>query len=264
MAVIKARKTKLIKAGIVGALISLLPSLVVCSVLLFFITKKNAGLEQKQSELSKYEDSVIYMLKEDVECGQILQPGDIEAVKGKLYSEGFSESLEYYVGKEMITAASAGTLLNSCVVREVFEGDNNMRRYYIDYVDIPQELPEGANFDVRIVFPNGEDYLVAGDKEMRSRDEAGFYLDLNRKEALLMSSARVDCSIYSGTKMYMAGYTTGFEAVEIQTYPVNKYVFELGQWEPNMEDTFDEEEFLRRETLEKNLLEFMGVANNLQ
>lgn len=264
MAVIKARKLKFIKAGVVGAVISLIPSLIACGALLYCISKKNVRIEQGIQELEKYTDAAIYVLKKDVHCGQILQPEDIMVVQGKLYSDRTEESMEYYVGKEMLTDAVAGTVLNSLVVAEIRGENNNLRRYFIDYVEVPGELAEGVNFDIRICFPNGEDYLVAGNKEISIRDEEGFYIDLNRREALLMSSAKVDRGIYQGTRVYAAIYSTGFENEEVQTYPVNKYVFSLGQWEPNLKEAFSEEEFLRRETLEMNLLEFMGVTNNLQ
>jgi len=81
---------------------------------------------------------------------------------------------------------------------------------------------------------------------------------------LLLSSAKVDVSIYTGTVLYSAFYASGFDNDEIMTYPVNNYVFSLGQWEPNIKETFPQEMCDKREALEKNLFDFMGVTNNLQ
>ncbi len=264
MAVIRARKTRLLKAGMIGALISLIPSLVVCGVLVYFNTKKNAKIEEVQMELSKYTDGVVCVLKSDVERGQVLTVADIALVKGTLAGNKHKESLEDYLGKKMIADAKAGTILNDYVVAETEIYNDNLRTYYIDYINVSNSMASKANFDIRISFPNGEDYLIATNKSINDRDEEGFYVDLTRKEAMMLWGAKVDCKIYEGTSIYLAFYTAGYEDEEQQTYPVNRYIFGLSQWEPNIEEAFSEEDFSRREILEGNLFEFMGVTNNIQ
>ncbi len=264
MAVIKAGRTRLIKAGFVGAGIALIPAIIVCAVLVFFIAKKDTKLEEVNMELGRYKEGTVCILKKDMERGQEIRAEDVSVVSGKFYNRTSFDKPEDYIGMVLRTDIRSGTILNTCVVAEKENVGDNLRTYYIDYMDIPAGFSDGTSFDIRICFPNGEDYLVAGNKEISVRDEEGFYVDLTRREALLLSSARVDSSIYTGTRLYAAFYTTGFEMNEIQTYPVNSYVFSLGQWEPNIKETFSEEMYLKRETLEKNLLEFMGVSNNIQ
>ncbi len=264
MAVIKAGKTRLIKAGFAGAGIALIPAIIVCAVLVFFIAKKDTKLEDARLELGRYKEGTVCVLQNDMKRGQEISVEDLKVVKGKFYDGTRVDKPEDYVGMVLRTDVKAGTILNECVVAEKEEGSDNLRTYYIDYIDVPAGFSERTSFDIRICFPDGEDYLVAGNKEISVSDEEGFYVDLTRREALLLSSAKVDSTIYTGTKLYVAFYTTGFEKDEIQTYPVNSYVFSLGQWEPNIEETFSEEMYTKRETLEKNLLEFMGVSNNLQ
>ena len=264
MAVIKAGRTRLIKAGFAGAGIALVPAIIVCAVLVFFIAKKDTKLEDARLELSRYKEGTVCVLRKGMERGQEIKAEDLTVIKGKFYDKTTFDKPEDYVGMVLRTDVKAGTILNDCVVAKKESGSDNLRTYYIDYIDIPVGFSDGTSFDIRICFPNGEDYLVAGNKEINVRDEEGFYVDLTRREALLLSSAKVDSTIYTGTKIYAAFYASGFEKDEIQTYPVNSYVFSLGQWEPNIKETFSEEMYTKRETLEKNLLEFMGVSNNLQ
>lgn len=264
MAVIKAGRTRLIKAGFAGAGIALVPAVIVCAVLVFFIAKKNTKLDALNEQLNLYKEGTVCILQGDMERGQEIKLDDLTVVKGIFYDNVTFSKPRDYVGRVMKTDAKAGTILNDCVVGDKERVGGNMRTYYIDYIDIPKEFVYGSSFDIRICFPNGEDYLVAGNKTVNIRDEEGFYVDLTRREALLLSSAKVDSDIYTGAKIYAAFYSTGFEEDEIQTYPVNSYVFSLGQWEPNIEETFSDEMYAKRETLEKNLLEFMGVSNNLQ
>lgn len=264
MAVIRAGRTRIIKAGVIGAVIALIPAIIICALLVFFIAEKDAKIKDANIELEKYKTGTVCVLKDDIEKGQEITIDNLEIVKGTFYEKEIRDTQDNYVGMVMKTDAKAGMILNDCIVTAKEQMDTSLRTYYIDYIDVPDGFAEGLCFDIRICFPNGEDYLVAGNKKIISRDEVGFYVDLNRREALLLSSARVDCTIYTGTTIYAAFYSTGFEEDEIQTYPVNNYVFELGQWEPNLKENFSDEMFLRRETLEKNLLDFMGVANNLQ
>ncbi len=271
MAVIKAGRTRLIKAGFIGASIALVPAVIVFIVLVLFIAKKDSRLEDANLQLDKYKEGTVCVLKSDMERGQEIKMHNVEMVKGKFFEEGSDDSykitgrtVEDYVGKVLKTDASKGTVLNECMIAKKDEDDENLRTYYIDYIDISDSFSNETCFDIRICFPNGEDYLVAGNKKINVRDEEGIYVELTRREALLLSSARVDLNIYEGTRLYAAFYTAGFEKTEIQTYPVNGYVFSLGQWEPNIEEAFSQEMFEKRETLESNLFEFMGVSNNLQ
>lgn len=264
MAVIKAGRTRLMKAGVTGAIIALIPAFVLCGLLVFFIAKKDAKLETVSAELNRYKEGTVCVLTEALKSGQEIKSENIKMLKGVFYDEISDYKMQDFIGKIMKTDAGAGTLLDECIVSDKEEYDENTRLYYIDYIDIPGQISDGVRFDIRICFPNGEDYLVAGNKKIMFRDEEGFYVDLNRREAMLLSSAQVDVSIYTGTKLYAAFYGTGFEKTEIQTYPVNSYVFELGQWEPNIVEMFSEDMFSQRQALENNLLEFMGVTNNLQ
>lgn len=264
MAVIKAGRTRLIKAGFVGAGIALVPAVIVCALLVFFIAKKDTKLEALNEQLNLYKEGTVCILQSNMERGQEIKLDDLMVVKGVFYDNMTFSKPGDYVGMVMKTDAKSGTILNDCVVDEKESISGNLRTYYIDYIDIPEDFSSGTSFDIRICFPNGEDYLVAGNKNVNIRDEEGFYVDLTRREALLLSSAKVDTAIYTGSKMYAAFYSTGFEENEIQTYPVNSYVFSLGKWEPNIEETFSDEMYAKREALEKNLLEFMGVSNNLQ
>lgn len=264
MAVIMTGKTRLIKAGLVGALIAIVPMLIICAILVFLMSKKDAKLNLVNEELMEYKEGTVCVLANSVKQGQQINSEDIMVVNGKFKGNISYSSKKEFVGKIAKADMKAGDILNHCILAKENGFDDTMRTYYIDYIEIPVGYAEQRCFDIRIRFPNGEDYLVAGNKKIIFRDEGGFYVDLTRREALLLSSAKVDVSIYSGTVLYSAFYASGFDNEEIMTYPVNSYVFSLGQWEPNIKETFPQEMFDKREALEKNLFDFMGVTNNLQ
>ena len=170
MAVIRAGRTRLIKAGIVGAVISLVPAVMVCGMLIFNIAKKDSKLNEANTKLDKYKSGTVCVLKNDVEKGQEITLKDIEKIKGTFYENELEDSEDNYIGKVMQTEAKAGTVLNDCIVSDAEESDDSLRTYYIDYIDIPNGFAEGLSFDIRVAFPNGEDYLVATNKKFSVRD----------------------------------------------------------------------------------------------
>lgn len=264
MAVIKAGRTRMIRFGIVGAIIALVPMVIVCGILVFFIAKKDTKIQEAHAELEKYKDGIVCVINSDLSKGQEIRPENVKLIKGKFYEkQSFGEPADF-VGKVLKTDICAGMILSESIVAKKNQYQDDVRAYFIDYINIPEGYNESTSFDIRISFPNGEDYLVATNKKISNRDEEGFYIDLTRREALLLSSAKVDVSVYSGTKLYVAFYTLGFETECVETYPVNDYVFGLGQWETDIKDSFSQEMFERRKTLESNLFDFMGIANNLQ
>lgn len=264
MAVIRAGRTRLMKAGLIGAVIALIPAVIACGVLALFIVKKDGELESTNSKLAAYKQGTVCVLSNDVKVGWQLTNEDIKVVEG-VFKEGADFGhISDYVGMYMKTDAECGTVLNGCIVEEMKGPGDDLSTYYIDYISIPASMTKESVFDIRLRFPNGEDYLVAENKKFVFCDEEGFFVDLTSREALVLSSAKVDCDIYNGAKLYAVFYKENFKDDKILTYPVNTYVFKLGQWEPNLSETFDEEMFEKREVLEKNLLEFMGVTNNMQ
>ncbi|MBP3338559.1 MAG: SAF domain-containing protein [Lachnospiraceae bacterium] len=264
MAVIRTGKSRLVKAGVVGAVIVLVPTVIAGVIFAMNLTKKQKNLDEANELLGRYRIGTVCVLNKDMKQGQVIKSEDIKMVEGVFNEKGYNHKMEDYVGKVMKTSAKEGTILNEYVLQDEAKEGKDMRTYYIDYVEIPSNASSGMKFDIRICFPNGEDYLIATNKSINVRDEEGFYIDLTRYEALLLSSAKVDQIVYDGTKIYAVVYATGFEKDEVVTYPVNNYVFDLGQWEPNIIETFSEEMFNRRQTLEENLMDFMGVANKLQ
>ena len=261
MAVIRTGKKKLIKAGFLGAAIGAAVMVPVCTMLAFSIVRKNSTINNMQMELGKYKSGTVYVLKNDIKKGETLSNEDIELVKGTFYQNVTLQNAEDFIGKILRTDARSGMVLSDCFFSD--EEEQNIRTYYIDYIEIPPNYALGNYIDIRICFPNGEDYLVAGKKRINDMDEVGVYINLSPEEALYMSSARTDCTIYDVTRIYAVYYIDDFENAGNHTYPVNSYVLKLGQWEPNLfTEIFNEEMYLKRTALEENLFDFMGVTNN--
>ena len=93
--------------------------------------------------------------------------------------------------------------------------------------------------DVRILFPNGENYLVLTKKTITDllMDTNIFTVQANEDEILRMSSAIVDAYTTTGTRIYTTKYIeSNIQEEATPNYPVNPNVIDLINSDPNILD----------------------------
>ena len=131
------------------------------------------------------------------------------------------------------------------------------RYQHFDCVDVFTGINIGDFVDVRISFPNGEDYIVISRKEIINVDERGLVLRVNEEEILKMSSAKIDVGKYEGTRLYAVKYVNDRQKPAISYYLLNEYVLSLCEWNPNLVDkVFSQEKMKKRYDFEQNLVKF--------
>ena len=134
----------------------------------------------------------------------------------------------------------------------------NKKEYYIDFVDLAVLVNGGGIFDIHIRFPNGEDYVVVSCVELSDIREEGFFVSLDDRENYMLSSARTDVDVYTGTMLYLARREVAMSEVPTADYPWNQFV--LGAYGLNDEDK--DSMYARRMQLEENLVKFMNQTLN--
>lgn len=107
---------------------------------------------------------------------------------------------------------------------------------YINFVTLNGNLLEGDTIDVRIIFPNGEDYIVTTKQVLRNLNLAAgeFYLWMTEEEITRLSAATVDASI-NGAELYITRYVKpAVQDKNIATYQPNADVMTLMDSDPNI------------------------------
>lgn len=230
--------------------------------------------QQAKESLSYYEKlheqynyASFFVLTRDVTAGEELT-ADMFQVQRVQSSEDLSAAQlltkEDLIGRRLKVSLTKGAALSTDIVYEGAPIADDERRVELRELELPQSLRENEFLDVRIVFPNGEDYLVVGHKRVYRiiRDDAGEVLALQlrllEEELLRYQAACVDTKTYEDTRLYAVQYTGEFQPAAEAYYPVNRAVFRLLQWDPNIVELFVvEEEQKRRELLETNLERFL-------
>lgn len=131
------------------------------------------------------------------------------------------------------------------------------RYQHFDCVDMFVGINSGDLVDVRISFPNGEDYIVVSRKAIENIDEKGIVLKVNEEEILRMSSAKIDMNKYQGTRIYVVKYVNKNQKPATSYYLLNEYVLTLCEWNPNLVDkVFSQDKLKKRYDFEQNLVKF--------
>ncbi len=259
MAVIRQRKRNLALAMVIGLMLGAVP------FALFGIhTYIRAGeireeLHAVKGEISSRKLRYMYILKNDKQKGDEILHTDL--MKCEIYcSNEMPEpaSANDLVGKKLKLNTTKMSIINSNMVyKEDISDDVRLHEY--SFLDLHDEISEGSYIDIRITFPNGEDYIVAEHKKVMNRKDSSLCVYVTEEEILLMSSAKVDLDTLAGTKVYAILYARDYQLPASKDYPANEYVCELADWDPNIiKKVFTEEGRLKRKTLEQNMADFLS------
>ncbi len=256
------------KKQIVWVLIGAGP-LLICVFLLLFLQihlRRELKLYKKKVEQKAY--STAYCLKSEKRAGELINESDLEQItlSTEVNQELPSFRLENLIGKVAKVDMKKGSIISEILLAKEEDAGGDRRVCTYSEIEYSSDIQKGSYADIRISFPNGEDYIVIRHKELLavSEEERGLTLCLGEAELLRLSSAFVDSRQYEDTRIYAVSYQDNLQQASLTTYPVNPQVYALTGWDPNVleNDGVDsiadvsQSETKLRETLEKNLEAF--------
>lgn len=177
-----------------------------------------------------------YKAAEDIEPGELLSEDNTVAESGYASMDAGLLLTGEELGCPARVGIRAGTILTKDMAAEgaVPEG---LREHEFGCIYLSSNLGDGDTVDVRLMFPNGENYIVLSKKELHGVTLGlnNCFLWMDEKEALLMSSAVVDAYLHSGAVLYTAKYIeAALQEESVPTYIPNRDVMELIQANPNI------------------------------
>ena len=118
---------------------------------------------------------------------------------------------------------------------------DDVRKQEYNMLVLPTDITTGDYIDIRVMFPNGQDYIVVAKKEVSMPEVNGIesldtiWVNLAEDEILHMSCAIIDSAQVKGSKIYATKYTeAGMQNAAIPTYPANESTLQLLQKDPNI------------------------------
>lgn len=253
--------------GILGACIAGIP----LAAALIYQSAHNAGLKQQVSYYQTQEDQSLYLtvwaLKEDIAAGEKLTKEKLEEKNVRVSKADNINSVTdvgQITGKNAKTALAKGTIAQADLFYEGEACTDDVRIREVSFVQLPVELKQNEYIDLRISYPDGEDYIVVKHKKvlglLQEGEEAqttGIRLELSEEEILRLSAARIDVNTYEDTALYAIQYREDFQAAAVHDYPVNSRVYSLLEWDPNVVNRMAfAGERKKRAVLERNLSQY--------
>ena len=223
--------------------------------------KKQVVYYRKLEQGSRY--LTVWTLKNDLSAGDAIKKSDLAEVNVQVrngeHVSGITDSKKI-VGKHVKTALNKGTFIQSNLIYEGEANQDDLRIKELSCLKLPNQLQENEYIDIRIGFPDGEDYIVVKHKKIlgfiQNEEEriTGIRLELSEEEILRISAACMDVNSYKNTELYVIEYKADFQEAAMHNYPINQKVYDLLQWDPNVSGKagFRGEE-RKRAILERNL-----------
>lgn len=159
------------------------------------------------SEQLKTDKVYVYEAKADIPAGSRIKKEDLH------YFQTYSnQAQDYYMTDENIGMVA---LIDISKGTQILKGmltpnkvDSHLRELECNSFLINSNMKENDYSDIRIRFPNGEDYIVLSKKSIKnlSEEKDNCFLWLTEEEILNLSGAIVDAYLYTGTKLYTAKY----------------------------------------------------------
>ena len=135
---------------------------------------------------------------------------------------------------------------NTVITTEVLSKADNLiqddvRKQEYNMIILPTDLTTGDYVDIRVMFPNGQDFIAVAKKEVEIPVIDGvessdtIWINLSEDEILHMSCAIVDSAQVKGAKIYATKYTeAGMQNAATPTYPANESTLQLLQNDSNV------------------------------
>ncbi|WP_193726776.1 hypothetical protein [Paenibacillus guangzhouensis] len=197
-------------------------------------------LAEKSQQLALYEvkSHQGFVLKNKKKAGETINEEDIVSLKLPDYFTPIDliDTRENIVGKVIKINADTNTAITNEMVYANGPLDPSLRREEVEYIKLPLELKNKDTVDIRIVYPNGEDYIVVSKKKLDvvNQEKQLAFFNSVEEEALLLQSALVDAYI-NNAELYMKKYIEPeMQPEPIVTYTPNKDVITVLKTNPQI------------------------------
>jgi len=204
-------------------------------------------LQIRQMAVEEYKQnnptSLVYKITTDKKSGDILQDKDIAPaeISASLKPADAVTDPSLAIGKVIRCDILSNTVITESLLYGKQDYPHDMRLMEYSVLNLPQKLQKNEFIDIRIMFPNGLDFIVLSKKQVTDLERSEnnqrniIWFHAGEEEILRMASAIVDASIVEGTILYAVPYI----APDIQdqaaiTYPVNLKVQKLILEDPNI------------------------------
>lgn len=218
-------------------------ALIASFVVIGLFKKKYDGTLEKSDKLTNQismNSRTVYVATTDISTGEQLVDGVNVAQQEML--NGMDESLfatEEDLGYAALIDIPTGSAVQKNMVAQQ-EITDDERIVEISSVNLTTTQKSNDVVDIRILFPDGEDYILLSKQTIKNLNGVTFNLSLTEDEILTLNSAIVDAYTY-GAKLYTTKYISSqIQQDAIPYYPVKQETLDLINSDPNIVEVASE------------------------
>lgn len=204
--------------------------------------KETAQYKDEITKLRKIADAElqnrtsVWIFKQSLLAGKRIRSDDIARIEmsSKLAPKQLLNHPDQIIGKILKIDAVPRTPVIPTMLYEEEKMSDDVRWVETAVIQLPLRLQERDMIDVRIRFPNGQDYIVLSKKEIKSIQYPTIWAHLDEQERLLFSSACVDAYLNGGQIYALRYIEPQIQNKAIPNYPANEQVLKLIESDPNI------------------------------
>ena len=226
-------------------LLGMIITLIVCAIIGVILYIAVIGPENKASK-EKGTATKAYALNRDVKSGQEITADMLSPIN--TYSNLIPQ---HYIDSTILTSVESGkkvvakvdlyknTILTaSTVTTEENTVTKDVRTMEYNMLTLPINLTIGDYVDIRITFPEGQDFIVIAKKEIKNIQGNTVTFDMSEADIVMLNSAIVESYIMKASNIYIAKYVEpGMQEKAANTYVPTAEVIRLIETDSNIVST---------------------------
>ena len=226
-------------------LLGMIITLIVCAIIGVILYIAVIGPENKASK-EKGTATKAYALNRDVKSGQEITADMLSPIN--TYSNLIPQN---YIDSTILTSVESGkkvvakvdlyknTILTaSTVTTEETTVTKDVRTMEYNMLTLPINLTIGDYVDIRITFPDGQDFIVIAKKEIKNIQGNTVTFDMSEADIVMLNSAIVESYIMKASNIYIAKYVEpGMQEKAANTYVPTAEVIRLIETDSNIVST---------------------------
>ena len=216
-------------------LLGMLITFVICAVLVaaFYML---TILKEKKKEDTRGKEVTAYVLNRDIKSGEKVTVDMFTPISTyqSMVPQNYinSANVANLDGNKALIAKidmSKNTVVTTnSVVTEDQTVTNDIRTMEYNMFTLPINVDIGDFVDIRITFPNGQDYIIASKKEIKNIQGNIITFELPEQDILMLNSAIVESYIMTASNIYIAKYVEpGLQEKATNTYTPTAEVVKL-------------------------------------
>ncbi|KJB86827.1 hypothetical protein AZ66_16645 [Paenibacillus sp. E194] len=187
----------------------------------------NAELQKRTS---------VWVFKQPLLAGKRIRSDDIAKIEmsSDLAPKQALNHPDQIIGKRLKIDTVPRTPVISTMLFEDEKMSDDLRWVETAVIQLPLRLQEKDMIDVRIRFPNGQDYIILSKKEIKSMQYPTIWAHMDEQERLLFSSACVDAFVNGGQIYALRYIEPQIQNKAVPNYPANEQVLKLIEADPSI------------------------------